>query len=190
MAPVFYAKMILQLTDEKWNVLKQLIPQDNSLGRPQKWEDRQILEAVLYVLSNGLKWRCLPTSFPPWQTVYHRFRQWEKQGYFVAIRDTLIDLIFENKDALTVTFIDGTFVRALCGGDEIGVTKLGKGNKIMALVDAHSRPIAAIATSAQPHEITLVKDTLEDCPIASKIQRIVGDKAYDSDPHDQALAEK
>jgi len=82
---------------------------------------------------------------------------------------------------LSATFIDATFVRALCGGDEIGITKLGKGNKIMALVDDQSRPIAAIAFSAQPHEITLLDETLQDCPIASKVERIIGDKAYDSD---------
>jgi transposase len=182
--------MILQLTNEKWEVFKQLIPQKSLRGRPQVWEDRLIFEAILYVLSNGLKWRCLPNNYPPYQTVYHRFRQWADQGWFGVLRDTFIEIIYQNKSRLRVTFIDATFVRAVCGGEEIGTTKLGKGNKIMALVDECSRPIAAIATSAQPHEITLLDETLQDCPIASKIERIVGDKAYDSDKHDSDLAQK
>jgi len=183
-------KMILQLTDEKWEVLKQLMPEKGSRGRPQQWSNRCIFETVLYVLSNGLKWRCLPKSFPPHQTVYHRFRQWVDQGFFAAIRDTLIEPIFETPNSLEITFIDATFVRALGGGQDIGLSTLGKGSKIMALVDCQSRPIAVIATSAQPHEITLVEEVLQDCPLALKVQRIAGDKAYDSDKHDEKLANK
>jgi transposase len=181
-------EMILHLTDKKWEILKQLLPAKVLKGRPQKWDDRQILEAILFILSNGLKWRCLPRTFPPYQTVYHRFRQWVDTGCLAAMRDTLIEVIFEGKSHLDMAFIDASFVRALCGGGDIGVTKLGKGNKIMAIVDEQSRPIAAIATSAQPHEITLLNETLQDCPILSKIVRIGGDKAYDSDSHDQQLA--
>jgi transposase len=181
---------ILHLTDEKWEVISQFLPQRSSKGRPLLWEDRQIMEAILYVLSNGVKWRGLPHSFPPYQSVYRRFRLWVDQGFFAAIRDVLMELIFENKACLDVAFIDATFVRALCGGEAVGQTKLGKGSKIMALVDDNSRPIAAIATSAQPHEITLVQDTLEDLPQDLTVRKIVGDKAYDSDSHDQQLAQQ
>lgn len=87
-------------------------------------------------------------------------------------------------------FIDGTFVRGVCGGEQIGLTKVGKGSKIMAIVDDKSVPIAAIVTSAQPHEISLVSDTLDDCPIYGKLKDLVGDRAYDSDPHDEALKTK
>lgn len=32
----------------------------------------------------------------------------------------------------------------------------------MAIVDQNSKPLAAIVTSAQPHEITLLQETIED----------------------------
>lgn len=39
----------------------------------------------------------------------------------------------------------------------MGLTKAGKGSKIMLMVDASGLPIAACATSTQPHESTLVQ---------------------------------
>ena len=48
-------------------------------------------------------------------------------------------------------------------GDGVGKTKKRKGTKIMGLADAFGLPIAVDATSASPHEVTLVDDTLDAC---------------------------
>lgn len=96
---------------------------------------------------------------------------------FIALRDTLLDVFYGQKQKFKACYIDGTFVRGVCGAEQIGVTKVGKGSKIMAIVDDKSVPIAAIATSAQPHEISLVSQTLEDCAVLEKITDMVGDKA-------------
>ncbi|MFI5223751.1 MAG: hypothetical protein ACHQX3_05810, partial [Nitrospirales bacterium] len=45
-------------------------------------------------------------------------------------------------------FIDGTFAKAKSGGDGIGCTRVGKGVKIMILVDAKGLPVAACSTPA------------------------------------------
>jgi transposase len=42
--------------------------------------------------------------------------------------------------------------------------------------------------SAQPHEVTLVADTLASRFVAAAPERIIGDRAYDSDPLDAELA--
>jgi transposase len=69
----------------------------------------------------------------------------------------------------------------------VGKTKRGKGTKLMAIADGSSLPLAIHAASASPHEVTLVGETLcerfvEDCP-----SKLVGDRAYDSDPLDAQL---
>ena len=74
--------------------------------------------------------------------------------------------------------------------DGVGKTKKGKGTKIMGLTDAFGLPIAISATSASPHEVTLVEDTLDACFLENVPQKIVGDMAYDSDPLDNRLAEE
>jgi transposase len=60
----------------------------------------------------------------------------------------------------------------------------------MALSDGCSVPLALHAESASPHEVTLVEATLASCFLKEKPKRLVGDKAYDSDPLDEALKEQ
>jgi transposase len=72
----------------------------------------------------------------------------------------------------------------------VGKTKRGKGTKIMGLTDAFGLPIAVDATSASPHEVTLVDDILDACFLENLPEKVIGDKAYDSDPLDKRLAEE
>ena len=57
----------------------------------------------------------------------------------------------------------------------------------MAIADASGLPLAAHIQSASPHEVTLVEATLDSRFIKDIPERIIGDKAYDSDPLDQRL---
>ena len=42
--------------------------------------NRQVLNAILYVLEHGCKWRGLPEGFGNWHTVYTRMNRWSKNG--------------------------------------------------------------------------------------------------------------
>ena len=57
----------------------------------------------------------------------------------------------------------------------------------MAIADASGLPIAAHVQSASPHEVRLVEETLDSRFIEDTPERMIGDKAYDSDPLDQRL---
>ncbi len=72
----------------------------------------------------------------------------------------------------------------------MGKTKRGKGTKLMALADASGLPLSVCAASASPHEVTLVGETLDARFVSEKPERLIGDRAYDSDPLDEALAER
>ena len=54
----------------------------------------------------------------------------------------------------------------------------------MALADFHGLPLAIHLESAAPHEVTLVEPTLEQRLVTQQPQRLIGDKAYDSDKLD------
>ena len=58
----------------------------------------------------------------------------------------------------------------------------------MAVADRAGLPVAVCIASASPHETTLVQDVLDRRFLAEKPQRLIGDKAYDSDPLDALLA--
>jgi transposase len=60
----------------------------------------------------------------------------------------------------------------------------------MAIADGAGLPIAACIASASPHEVTLVEETIDACFLEHAPDRLVGDRAYDSDPLDARLREE
>lgn len=72
----------------------------------------------------------------------------------------------------------------------VGKTKRGKGTKIMAVVDGNGLPVGVRIDSASPHEVTLVEPTLDAVVTGSDPERLIGDKAYDSDALDVRLAQE
>ncbi len=60
----------------------------------------------------------------------------------------------------------------------------------MVVTDASGLPVAAHVASASPHEITLVEATLDSAWTEAAPERLVGDKAYDSDRHDEKLLDE
>ena len=70
----------------------------------------------------------------------------------------------------------------------MGKTKRGKGTKLMVIADASGLLLALHTDSAGPHEVTLVQATLDEIVTVGQPRRIIGDRAYDSDPLDNALA--
>lgn len=70
----------------------------------------------------------------------------------------------------------------------MGKTKRSKGTKLMVIEDASGLPLAVHTDSASPHEVTLVQATLNEIVTLGRPRRIIGDRAYDSDPLDNTLA--
>lgn len=70
----------------------------------------------------------------------------------------------------------------------MGRTRRGKATKLMAIADRNGLPIAIGIASGQRHEVPLVLDTLAGRFISAVPARLIGDRAYDSDGLDAALA--
>jgi transposase len=73
------------LTRAQYEFLSDLLP-DAKSGEVELWDT---LNALLYILVEGCRWRALPGDFPPWQTVYTYFRNWCKDGTLLMIHDRL-----------------------------------------------------------------------------------------------------
>jgi transposase len=67
------------MTDAEWRLIARRLPPRRRLGRPREVDLREVIEAILFILTTGCQWRALPREFPPYSTV---------QGYFYAWRDT------------------------------------------------------------------------------------------------------
>ncbi len=77
------------LSDAEWAVLAPHLPSPHALGRPRRHPLRTILNAIFYVVRSGCAWRLLPRELPPWQTVYHYFRQWRLDGTWERLHTAL-----------------------------------------------------------------------------------------------------
>lgn len=80
------------------------------------------------------------------------------------------------------------FYRREKRGFRVGKTKRGEGTKLMAVADGTGLPVAVYTESASPHEVRLVEQTLLARFTDERPRRLIGDKAYDSDPLDEELA--
>src|SRR5215469_17865870 len=77
------------LTDSQWKLLEPLLPEEKEGGRPRSVPQREIVNAILYVIRTGCQWRALPHDFPIWSTVFHYFSTYKRSGLWKSINDEL-----------------------------------------------------------------------------------------------------
>ncbi|WP_328473913.1 transposase [Streptomyces sp. NBC_00448] len=58
-------------------------------GRPEAFCHREMLDAVRYLVDNGVKWTALPVDFPYWRAVYDFFRRWRSYDYVRELYERL-----------------------------------------------------------------------------------------------------
>ncbi len=181
---------MLTLTDEQLEWLAERVPDapvSPKGGRPPT-DKRDALRGIFWILDNGAKWKDLPREYGSKSAVHRWFTLWVREGVFENIMRDAGELIEERGGyRLYECFIDGTFCKARGGGDGVGLTKAGKGVKIMVLVDARGLPVAVDTCSASPHESKLVQSLFEFMLTVDEPERVIGDKAYDSDALDEDL---
>jgi len=78
-----------EIADEQWERIKNMLPAEHpkfgKRGRPAKYDNRSMVNGILWIAKSGAPWRELPERYGPWQTVYSCFRKWRKLGVFEAI---------------------------------------------------------------------------------------------------------
>ena len=79
------------VTDAEWALIEPLIPAAKRGGRRRKTDVRQTFNAVMYLLSTGCQWRCLPKDFPPQGTVRRYFDAWNWRGGLGRMHDALYE---------------------------------------------------------------------------------------------------
>ncbi|MDR4468305.1 MAG: IS5 family transposase [Nitrospira sp.] len=142
----------------------------------------------LWILNTGAQWQFLPQCYPNYKTVHRRFQQWCQRE---VLREVLIHLANTLREEGAIdereSFIDATFAAAKGGGEAVGLTKRGKGVKILAIVDRHGLPLSVSTHAANHHEVTLVQLSFDFYMLEAKPEHLIGDRAYDSDGLDDEL---
>lgn len=149
------------LTDAQWKILQPLLPapawQSPAGGRPERHCRRQIINALFYLVDNGIKWRAMPADFPPWRTVYGYFIRWSDNLTTVALTDQLrtsLRVALGRNPQPSAGCIDAQSVRKSAEGVVPTATsgydshKNVSGRKRHILIDTQGLLITAIVTTA------------------------------------------
>jgi transposase len=147
------------MTDAEWAAIRPLLPVPGWLrgrgGQPEAYCHRAMLDAIHYLVDNGIKWRAMPGDFPPWDRVYAFFRRWRDQVLVREFHDRLRARIRERlgRDAEpSAGVIDSQSVKAdaVVGSDSRGFDggKLINGRKRHVVVDTLGLLLGVMVTAA------------------------------------------
>jgi transposase len=101
-----------ELKEEEWTAVADLLPKAKGTGRPAR-PARDMLNGMMWILMTGAPWRDLPERYGPWETVYRRFREWDRGGVLDRILKRLQwRLDEEGYIDWSELYIDGSSVRA------------------------------------------------------------------------------
>jgi transposase len=67
----------MKITTEQYQQIKPYLPVQRG---NVEIENMTLINAILYAVENGCKWRALPEQFGKWNSVYQRCRRWAKAG--------------------------------------------------------------------------------------------------------------
>jgi transposase len=77
------------VSDQEWQSIAPYVPKVKPGGRPEKYPKREVLNGIFYIVRSGCAWRMLPHDLPPWELVYHYFREWRRDGTWPLMNDLL-----------------------------------------------------------------------------------------------------
>jgi transposase len=175
------------LTDDQWSLIRPLRPPRARRGRPRA-DDRRTINGILWVLRTGARSADLPRRYGAAPSCHLRLQRWQRESVWERLWRTMLRRL-DQRGALDWArgHLDATFIPAKQGGDAIGLTRRGKGSKLMAVVDDHGTPLGLLVASAQRAEIKLAEPTLATIRVPqrrgrprSRPRELVADKAYDS----------
>lgn len=141
------------LTNAQWKLVAPLIPPVKPGGRPRKYDMREVVNGILYVNSEGCRWRALPHDLPHWKTCYNFFRSFEADGTWDALVTALRVEVRTRlgRDATpSGACIDSQSAKTASGGAEVGTDggKCVRGRKRHIVTDTLGLLLAVVVTAA------------------------------------------
>jgi len=190
-----------RIPDEMWERIKPLLPKARPKpkgGRPRN-DDRQMMDAIYYVLRTGIQWKALPASVGAGSSVHDRFQEWQQAGVFRNMWAAGL-LAYDAAQGIEWEWqaMDGAMTKAPLGGEGTGPNPTDRsksGTKRSLLTDGRGVPLGIAVDGANRNDMKMVRATLEaqvgkrPKPTKNKPQNMCLDKGYDYDQVRDILAE-
>jgi len=176
------------LNDTQWLKIQPYLPAESQTGRPREHSWRVILNGIFYILQSGCSWRMLPSDLPPWQTVYHYFRLWRKDGHWERLNQVLREKVrrrrHKKKSQPSATILDSQSIKTSEGGPECGFDAVKKitGRKRHTLVDTLGLLMKVVVTAGNVQDRdgakVLLEDLAEQEALIQRLELIWADGGY------------
>lgn len=138
------------LSDSQWQYISNFL----DTKRNRKYELREVLNGILYLVKTGCQWRMLPGDFPDWHIVYYYFSSWKKNGVIEVLQEALVGKTrqeSDRKEQPTAGIIDAQSVKSTLVSSEskgFDAGKKVKGIKRHIIVDTLGLVLAVVVQSA------------------------------------------
>jgi transposase len=104
----------MHLSNAEWKIVKSHLtipkPRPDGRGRPRA-DDQKAFEAIIYVLTKGVRWNQIPYYYPCYVSCFERYQKWSKDGCLQRALAALLEIKDRNKELkLTETIFDGSFI--------------------------------------------------------------------------------
>jgi transposase len=122
-------------------------------GAERKYGDRLVLNAIFFVLRSGCQWRMIPNDLLPWDAAYRWYRQWQRDGTWDRVHDTLRAMVraADGRDPdPSAAVLDAQSIKSSEGGEQRGfdMGKKTTGRKRHVVVDTLGLILVVMVTSA------------------------------------------
>ncbi len=150
------------LTDSQWEIIKPLMLKD---GNKSKWEKRELINAVIYLVDSGCKCVQLLHDFPPYTTVNNSYRKAVRDGLWDKILKLLVSKTRETARQSaepSYTLIDSQSVKTIYSSQDCGYEGgKTKGRKRHIETDIMGNLLAVHVHTANIHDTNVGVFTFE-----------------------------
>ena len=169
------------VSNSQWQIISKFL----DLKRSRKYDLREVVNGILYLVKTGCQWQMLPSDFPNWPMVYYYFRTWKETGLIERIHESLVKRIREkegrNKQPsagiIDAQSVKTTLVSSESKGFDAG--KKIKGIKRHIIVDTIGMVLAVVIQSASIQDRDGSKDVIRKLKVKWKrVIKIFGDGGY------------
>jgi putative transposase len=175
------------LNDTEWAQIAPYLPEASSTGSPRIHSWRRLLNGMFYIVKNGCGWRALPHDFPAWQTVYHYFRLFRRNGLWERLNTTVREAVRQKEGRepqASAMIADSQSAKSAEGGKKRGFDggKKVSGRKRNLLVDTLGLVVLAKVTAANVQDVHAGKQLFEAVAqkpeLLTRLEKIFADGGY------------